>query len=556
MQRSSFVIEDRPELVFALVRAIGTDLEVVSDHLKELCRDAGWQLEPIRISDHFRDVEFLKGGLKSEPEDERYRTHMNAGDLLRSYTKRGDAVALLGVDQIRQEFRKKKYGPEFRGRAFLLRSLMHPDEVASLRAIYGPELFVISVFSPEVTREKELAKKIGKSRGQNSKLSAPHAKRLINRDAGILDPTDEFQEELLDRLDYLLDVRKTFHKADLFISTTLPDESRQAVERFVHLVFGYPFHTPTLGEFAMSVAYQAALRSGSLARPVGAAIMTKEGEIASVGANALPRVDGGIMGAEDYSNVADSFDRSDPSDVIRREHVTDFVRRIFTDRRWLTKLLDDPDASKDFLELGQKDPNRVVDALLQSLHIRGAEIFDVIEYGPEVHAEMTALVDASRRGITIKGGTLYCTTFPCHICARLIVASGISEVVYIEPYPKSKVEDLYGDSVSIGEKEEETGNKVSFKPFVGVAPRRISQLFSWLPRKVDDLSGRTSSWSIGTATVRKSILDQESVESGANSARVQTLEEYFVEAFKLRLNEADEELKKRQTNVQEESGNS
>lgn len=55
--------ETRPELVFALVRAIGTDLDMVSARLGELLRDARWRLDPIRISDHFKDVDFLAPGL-------------------------------------------------------------------------------------------------------------------------------------------------------------------------------------------------------------------------------------------------------------------------------------------------------------------------------------------------------------------------------------------------------------------------------------------------------------------------------------------------------------
>src|SRR5690349_8629760 len=48
-----------------------------------------------------------------------------------------------------------------------------------------------------------------------------------------------------------------------------------------------------------------------------------------------------------------------------------------------------------------------------------------------------------------KGATLFCTTFPCHMCARLIIASGVKAVVLIEPYPKSKTHDLYSDSVEV-----------------------------------------------------------------------------------------------------------
>jgi deoxycytidylate deaminase len=73
------------------------------------------------------------------------------------------------------------------------------------------------------------------------------------------------------------------------------------------------------------------------------------------------------------------------------------------------------------------------------------------------------------------GAVLYCTTFPCHVCAKHIVGAGIVEVVFIEPYPKSKALELHSDSIAI---EEPEPDHVVFRPFVGVAPRRFTTLFS------------------------------------------------------------------------------
>ena len=56
---------------------------------------------------------------------------------------------------------------------------------------------------------------------------------------------------------------------------------------------------------------------------------------------------------------------------------------------------------------------------------------DALEYGRMVHAEMSSLCDAARLGHMFQGGTLYCTTFPCHMCAKHIVAAGIARVVTV-----------------------------------------------------------------------------------------------------------------------------
>ena len=52
-----------------------------------------------------------------------------------------------------------------------------------------------------------------------------------------------------------------------------------------------------------------------------------------------------------------------------------------------------------------------------------------------VHAEQNAIIQAAKLGISIDGATMYCTHQPCVICAKMIVNSGISRVVYAEGYP-------------------------------------------------------------------------------------------------------------------------
>lgn len=50
------------------------------------------------------------------------------------------------------------------------------------------------------------------------------------------------------------------------------------------------------------------------------------------------------------------------------------------------------------------------------------------------HAEENAIVQAAYHGISIKESTLYTTFSPCLICTKMIINSGISEVVYNEAY--------------------------------------------------------------------------------------------------------------------------
>jgi deoxycytidylate deaminase len=81
--------------------------------------------------------------------------------------------------------------------------------------------------------------------------------------------------------------------------------------------------------------------------------------------------------------------------------------------------------------------------------IEGTRITNLIEFNRAVHAEMAALTDAARRGVSVRGCVLHATTFPCHGCAKHIVAAGIRRVVYVEPYPKSLAEELHSDAVAM-----------------------------------------------------------------------------------------------------------
>lgn len=66
------------------------------------------------------------------------------------------------------------------------------------------------------------------------------------------------------------------------------------------------------------------------------------------------------------------------------------------------------------------------------MHIPSGERREVCR---AICAEQLAITEAARNGINIDGSTAYITSFPCHICAKLLVSSGIQEIVYDEDYP-------------------------------------------------------------------------------------------------------------------------
>ncbi len=67
-----------------------------------------------------------------------------------------------------------------------------------------------------------------------------------------------------------------------------------------------------------------------------------------------------------------------------------------------------------------------------------------LEYCRALHAEENALLQISKvGGMSIKGGTIYTTTYPCELCAKKLYQTGIRTVYYTEPYPESISDEVF-----------------------------------------------------------------------------------------------------------------
>jgi dCMP deaminase len=51
-----------------------------------------------------------------------------------------------------------------------------------------------------------------------------------------------------------------------------------------------------------------------------------------------------------------------------------------------------------------------------------------------IHAEQNAIIQAAYYGVSIKDATLYCTTQPCSICAKMIINAGIKAIIFASGY--------------------------------------------------------------------------------------------------------------------------
>lgn len=441
------------ELVFGFVGPTGVNLDQTCESLAAQLRNVGYEALTVSLSDL---ISSYVGAKPFKGQAERINSLMNSGNALRRSSGDAGIVARMGVVEIRSLREQITGSPSTtdskRRIAYVVRSFKRPEEVELYRSIYGKAFTLISVYSSRTSRISELTKRC---LGSATKITTADelAVKLVNRD------NREEGEKYGQR------VGRTFPLADFFVTTEPRPALDAQLKRLVRLTFADPYISPTRDEQGMFFAQAAALRSLDLSRQVGAAILSEDGDILSTGCNEVPKFGGGLYWGEDAVKDRD-FERGvDSNVIIKTELVEDAVRRL-REEKWLAD--DEKNRSDEQLAKASLFGERAF--------FKDSKIFDVIEFGRAVHAEMAAITQAARNGTRLQDTRLFCTTFPCHICARHIVSSGIRQVIFIEPYEKSRTADLFSDSVSV-EPHEPSSSRANFTPFVGVAPRRYMDFF-------------------------------------------------------------------------------
>jgi deoxycytidylate deaminase len=446
------------DLLIGLVGAVGTDLPWVERTLEPHLESLGYAVHQISLS-ALIDREF--GGSLAPRDSLRYdeyvTTRMSAGNALRQHWQRADAIALLAVEEISRT--RDAYGDDPPACAFILRSVKRPEEVEQLKDIvYRGQFVLIGCHTPRELRIRNLANQIARSR--SSGRQEPHraqAEALADRDERELGhlTAPPARRQLLKK--YGQSLEATFPLADCYINLQEVTIAEDALKRFCDLLLGSPYISPTRDEVAMFHAQAAGIRSVDMSRQVGAAIATESGDLVAIGCNEVPRAGGGAYWEGDPNDARD-FRRGYDGNQDQRDRA---LQEIF-----------DVLMARDLLSPGAIDAGPA--AFRDSLD--DTRVDGLIEFTRSTHAEMAALLDAARRGTAVNGCTLYTSTFPCHNCAKHIVAAGIARVVFIEPYPKSLAGELHGDAIAVDDACSCPG-PVTFQHFTGVAPHNCFPLF-------------------------------------------------------------------------------
>lgn len=422
------------ELCLTLCGPIGSPLHRSAEVLAKLLeRDFKYEVVTFRLSDFIRK----RSQIPTNPL-EAANALIGEGNALRA--KYGNSIlAELAIQDMtkKRETEKGNTSPSFKTqrRAYVIDSVKNADEIRMLRSVYQGSMYLIGVDTPLKQREASLK--------NDKQIEGKDIDALIDRDSG-----EEIQSGQ--------SVRSIFPQADFFLASVelTENEMESQIGRFLRLIFRTKVETPTLHESAMYAAFSAGLNSACLSRQVGASIANlTTASIVSVGWNDVPKAGGGL-----YNSAGEDkrcFNYSKPSPRCHNDHEKHQMAAAIADLLHRRNLIS-------------------AEALSEAVEtLKESKIRDLLEFSRAVHAEMFALLCA-HTDLKTAPHAMFTTTYPCHNCARHIVAAGIQEVFYIEPYRKSLATTMHDDALT---EDSADVKKVRLIQFSGVAPSRYTDFF-------------------------------------------------------------------------------
>lgn len=469
-------MSNRVELVFGLVGPIGCPIHEAGEILAATLKKMDYKPVTVSLS---REMDRLLTAKKvAAPIDGKSELHNKIikGNAVREAFGNNAVLASEAIKQIvdyRLNFAVQSGEKDEREideaavvpldeHAFIIDQLKRPEEIELLIKVFGKRFVQVSVVTPLEKRKQSLVSRLrSEQHGWENKKCVDHASDLIATD----------QNEKLDKRGQR--ISEVFHLGDVFFSGESEATLEASSQRFVKAFFGRNNVAPTRDEFGSYMAKAASLRSVDLSRQVGAAITNDKGDLISIGCNEVPKFGGGNYWDEDKDKKRDIDLGGEANKNEVNRMIFDFLevlrsRDLIADNKSVEEILEDADHRKS---------------------IKGALVSGVTEYGRMVHAEMNAVSDAVRLGRSVKGATIYVTTYPCHNCAKHLIAAGIERIVFIEPYPKSKVESLFEDIVVPDGNGDST---VSIEHFYGISPRRYRDIFEKGSRQNEE--GEVQDW--------------------------------------------------------------
>lgn len=466
----------RRECFVGLIAPIGVDMDAVSNALGQALKHVSYGYNEVRLTDIFRENPNWYS-IEHRTEIERYKNYIKAGDNLCKDSGRRDIMALYGIAKLGASSNR---GPKSQlplEVVHVFRQLKRVEEIQTLKEVYGRNIMFISCYSPRADRISNLVRKMLKTeRGTSKNKLEAQALEIIATDEDERD--DPFGQRVIE----------CYPHADFVMDCTTHESLGKSAERFVSIYFGSPFIAPSVDEYCSYMANAASYRSLDLSRQVGAALFGDGCELISLGCNEVPKAGGGTYWSGSDADFRDYALGYDSNQRVREDMTRDALVRL-QKKGWLADRFEETKPDELVAEAFSENSS-------DSGPLSQSMIADVIEFGRMVHAEMNALSDAARFRRSTKDATLYCTTLPCHMCTKLVIAAGVKRVVYVQPYGKSLIEELFIDSVSVDEKGD--GAKVSYETLKGVTPNGFKMAFH-KKKKRKNKDGSSIQWNPTTS---------------------------------------------------------
>ncbi|WP_372012466.1 hypothetical protein [Pseudoxanthomonas sp. 10H] len=221
-------------------------------------------------------------------------------------------------------------------------------------------------------------------------------------------------------------IQECIQKSDIFLTNPGNPEDfavsirklNAQIVRYVALMLRPGLITPTRDERCMQLAFAAKLNSGCISRQVGAAVADANYSVKSIGWNDVPAGQVPCLLRD-----ADQLVRGGDASAFSSYENTEAKFKAQIDKHYKTR-------NESLKKLGMpcpfcfKDAYNTITDTENQVHTRA------------LHAEENAFLQLAKHGSSgINGGVLYTTASPCELCSKKAFQLGITEVIYVDPYP-------------------------------------------------------------------------------------------------------------------------
>jgi len=339
-------------------------------------------------------------GFDKKEEKEKRKILQDLGDELR---KNGESLAIPVIEEIKQKGLNK----------VVIDSIRNPAEVNAFKNKFN-NFFLLAIDAETETRWQRLNKYIYK--GNKDKFCIDD-----ERDAGENQPDYGQQvKKCIELADMLVNNNDDFYNKPKGETEKIIDEYAQKISDYVDLIFYHGIRPPSTNELCMHYACSIALKSTCLRRQVGAVIVHEkhynfnkskhitdiESYVIATGCNNVP--------------IGETHCRETEEGCYKDHAKLEYLENYNYCRQCGSKL----------------DKNLICEKCDFDNSKLPGKLLDICR---AVHAEEAAILQAAKLGSTsLEGTKIYTSTFPCMLCCKTIINSGIKGVVYLESYPMSE----------------------------------------------------------------------------------------------------------------------